>query len=493
MKSGKLKTKVVVTVAAAAVMFMGTALVSNTDAHANSRAKKAIKKMVDNAMENYDLMEFEDAKKLLSKAIVHAKKKRVSKAKWMAWVHVRLGIVYFAGLKDKESAKLEFINAVEIDKNVQIPAEYKTGAMVAILKSAKKEFGGKSSTGNTGTSGGGGSNEPSVDCGALTSMAHTIVDETPGGKSKGLMAHVSGKLRASKVVLHYRPKGDANFTQVKMSKSGECGFKGTIPGKVLKGDFLHYYIAAYNKKGKQIARKGSSGSPNVIEITAAVGGSGGGSGGGIDTENPLAKGGGSGGGSKSGGSVKKSLTGKSKSSLFISVAVGTGAGFVTGNTEQEQNEVGCCVAPALLHLFPEIGYFMSPTTSISLAFRLGFTIGANIQGHSTGAPAALLRFRKALSEDGNGLQLNAAIGGGIIRHTVKLKNAADPAMDTDTTATGPLFIGGGAAYTKPLSGSLKFVFEANAIAGVPVVEEFGGVTANFALHLDVNIGFMFGF
>jgi len=490
MKSGNLKTKLVVTLVAAAVAFTGTMLMAN-DAQANP--KKKIKKYVSEAMENYDLMEFEDAKKLLSKAIVHAKMNKVAKKKFMAEVHLKLAIVYFAGIKDKESAKLEFINAVELDKNIKIPAVYKTGSMASVLKKARKEFGGKSSGGGSTTSTG--PDEPSVDCDSLKSMAHTMVDTAPSGADRKMTAHVAGSLKASKVVLHYRSKGDANFTQKKMAKSGDCGYNAKIPAKSVKGDFVHYYIAAYNRKGKQIARKGSSGSPNVIEIVA--GSSGGGSssdGGGVDTENPLAKGGGGGGSvkKKSGGSVGKSLLRPSKSSLFLSVAVGTGAGFVTGNTEQEQNEVGCCVAPALFHVFPEIGYYMSPKTSISLAFRLGFTVGANIQGHSTGAPAALLRLRKSMSEDGNGIQLNAAIGGGIIRHTVKLANA-DPAMDTDTTATGPLFVGGGAAYSKGIGGSLKFVLEANAIIGVPIVSEFGGVKPNFAVHLDLNVGFLFGF
>jgi len=485
MKSGNHKSKFVIIIAAA-VVFAGLAVGAHPAA-ANSRAKKRIKTMVKNAMENYDLMEFEDAKKLLNKAIVEAKRSRVEKKKYMADVHLKLGIIYFAGLKDKESAKLEFINAVEIDGNIQIPAVYKTGAMEAVLKAAKKEFGGRSSTGggsNAGTSG----SDSSFDCGALTSMAHTLIDTAPAGASKTVMAHVSGKLHAAKVVLHYRPKGDANFTKVRMHKSGECTYKGKIPGKALRGDFLHYYIAAYNKRGKQIARKGSAGSPNVIEVSAATGGSGGEA---VDTENPLSRGNG-GGSSSSNTGVKKGIERPSKSSLFITVAVGTGAGYVSGNTEQEQNAVGCCVAPALLHLFPEIGYNMSPQASISLAFRLGFTIGANIQGHSTGAPAALLRYRRALSPSGNGLIVNAAIGGGIIRHTVKLKNApAD--MDTDTTATGPLFIGGGAAYAKQLGGSLKFIIEANVLAGLPIVSEFGGVKPSFALHADLNLGFQLGF
>src|SRR5690606_10804972 len=106
------------------------------------------------------------------------------------------------------------------------------------------------------------------------------------------------------------------------------------------------------------------------------------------------------------------------------LSAGSGGGYVTGQTEATLVDVQCCFAPALLHVQPEIGYFVTPRTSLSAAVRLGFPVGANVPGHATAAPAGLFRVRHAFADDGTGFQLSGAVGGGIMRNTVKISNAA---------------------------------------------------------------------
>ena len=62
----------------------------------------------------------------------------------------------------------------------------------------------------------------------------------------------------------------------------------------------------------------------------------------------------------------------------------------------------------------------------------------------------------------------------IRRNTVKLCDQAIPAqgMDTDTVALGPLLVSAGLAYTSALGGPMRFLFEVNSIAGIPVIDEF---------------------
>ncbi len=486
-------TKLTTAVVAAVALLLLAPSFLGSQAFANNRIRKKIEKKAREAMENYDLLEYEEAKKLLNEAIVLAKKNDMADDKSLARVHLNLGIVYFAGLQDVEAAKLQFIDAVQIDPKIEIDAAYKTKEMEALLVEAKQEFG--------STGGGGGASVPEVDYGSLMGIAHTLVDTAEEGSDKSIQASVSDDLKAAKVSLFYRPQGEPDFSETKMDKQGGCTYSAEIPAKAMRGEFLHYYVAAFNKKGKIVASKGSAGSPNVIEITAAVADTGGGAGGmGSDVENPLAE-----GDHKevkhvksSGGSISKGVSGPSRpkqSKLFLSIAAGTGGGYVSGSTEQEGNEVGCCVAPALLHLFPELGYYLSPQTSISAAFRMGFPIGANIRGHATAAPAGLLRLRHALDPSGDGLVLSGGIGAGLIRHTVALANSDE----VDTSASGPLLIGGGAGYSKSMGGPIKFIAELNAIAAIPVIAEIGTcpgsgcVEPNFAFHVDFNLGLLFAF
>jgi hypothetical protein len=470
-------------------------------AHADARSKADIEAKIKAAMENYDLLEYEEARKLLNQALTVAKKAKMESEPITARVHLSLGIVYFAGLGDAESAKLSFLNAVEIDPNVQIEKAYSTPEMSKLLEDARAE------------NPGGGTDEPKgptgpapleVDCAAVTGMQHTLVEEAAGGADLTLQAALGADVQPAKVAIMYRPRGASEFNEAPMTLGSTCVYSGSVPASALAGDLVHYYIAAYNAAGKVIASKGSAGSPNIIEVSAATGGSGGSFG--VDDEDPLAGGGhntqGNRGNSGTSGNTDTQIGtkvggGGAKRTLFLAVAGGSGAGYVTGNTEQGTTggnayEVKCCFAPSLLHIMPELGYYLSTTTTVSVAVRLGFPIGANIAGHSPVAPGGLLRLRHSLSGGGSGLMVVGGIGGGVLRNTIKLDNAPE-GMDTDVVALGPLLVNAGAGYHASLGGGLGLIAELDAVAGVPVVKELGGYPINFGVQFDFNLGLVMGF
>jgi len=464
-------------------------------AQADAKAKKDIETKMKEAMENYDLLEYEEARKILNQALTIAKKAKMESDPVTAKVHLRLGIVYFAGLQDAESAKLSFLNAMEIDKAIQLDKAYSTPEMQKLLDEARSE-----ASGGGGGDGGGGDVAPpdggggaaEVDCATVTGLQHTLVDSAKGGKDLALDAMVGADVEPAKVVIMYRGRGATDFSEAKMTASG-CVYKGAIPKAALSGDLVHYYVAAYNGQGKVIASKGSAGSPNIIEIA----GGGGGGNLALDEENPLGDGGGDGGGGGGGGGGGDIGDGvvvrpSGKKTVFIGLVGGSGGGYVTGETEQQANAVKCCFAPQLLHLAPEIGYYLSKTTSVSLVARLGFPIGANIAGHSPVAPAGFLKVRKALAANGTGLVVSGGVGGGVIRDTIKLDGAPDD-MNTDVVAIGPLFVTGGAGYSAGLGGGLALVAELNAVAGIPVVSKLGNSQLNFGVQLDFNLGLHIGF
>ena len=482
-----------------AVVFLLVGLAHARVAHADAKAKKDIEQKMKEAMENYDLLEYEEARKILNQALTIAKKAKMESDPVTAKVHLRLGIVYFAGLQDAESAKLSFLNAAEIDKGIALDKAYSTPEMQKLLEEAKAEAGGGG--GDEPAGGGdepaGGGDEPAIDCASVTGVQHTIVEEAKAGKPVAMSAAVGADVQPAKMAVMYRPKGSTDFTEAKMTLSGECLYQGAIPADALNGDVVHYYVAAYNASGKLIASKGSAGSPNIIEVT---GGGGGGGGGTIDDENPLGGGGGDepggGGGGGGGGGDDRGGGGggkPGKKTMFLSIQVGSGGGLVSGKTEQQGNSVKCCFAPQLVHVMPELGFYLSPTTAISLAGRIGFPIGANIMGHATAAPGGMVRVTHWFAPEGNGLHIAGGIGGGILRDTIKLEGVADETMDTDIVAMGPMLVDVGAGYSAPLGSSLAFVAQFNAIVGVPVVGELGSSKLNFGVHIDANLGIIIGF
>src|SRR5262245_53676637 len=85
------------------------------------------------AMETYDLMDYDAAKKLLNQAIAVAKKAKLDKDPLLAKAYLDLGIVSFA-VPDAEGARASFAAAVQIEPKIQIDAAYRSPDMVKLLE-----------------------------------------------------------------------------------------------------------------------------------------------------------------------------------------------------------------------------------------------------------------------------------------------------------------------------------------------------------------------
>jgi hypothetical protein len=450
---------------------------------AHASPKTDVQTKIKEAMENYDLMDYDAARKLLNQALAIAKKAKLDKDPATAKAYLSLGIVQFAN-SDPDAAKLSFISAIQIDPKIQIDAAYKSAEMSKLLEQTRAEATG-------------GSAEPDptpavagVDCAMVSGLQHTIVDTAPGAAPVQIEALVAPEVPATKVSVMYRPEGATEFTEVKLRKEGDCKYTGAIPSSAVKGSLMHYYVAAYTDAGKVSASKGSSGSPNIIEITAAVAG-----GGGSDNEDPINGGGGGGGiGVSSGGGVSSGITvdGPKKAHILIAVAGGGGTGYVTGETEGMNSVKNCCFGGIIGVIVPELGYIASPQLSVSLAARIGLPVGANVEGHATAAPGVLARVRYAISPSGDGLRVMGQLGGGFLRNTIKLDNSMD-GMDTDIVAQGPLLVGGGVGFTRKLGGSVAFMADLSALAGIAVVDSMGAAPKlNNGFGIDLSIGFQLG-
>jgi hypothetical protein len=427
-----------------------------------AKAKAEVEAKSKAAMASYDALDFDAAKQQLLDALALAKKHDLGADPVVAKVQLNLGVLYFTGLKDEEAAIAAFAEAAKLDPTITIDVAYRTDQMAALLAEVKKQ-GGAMTAGEGGCAG--------------AELQHEAVESAPTGAAIPIAALVGRGLGADEVALYYRAPGSSTYTRVRLEPSEGCAYAGAIPATAVKGGALHYYVAAY-KGGELAASRGSSGSPNVVTLGA-----------GGDDENPL------------GGEVTEEGDEPSdgRRRVFVSVALGSGAGYVTGQTEVSESDVACCFAPALLHLMPEIGYYFTRRTSASLAVRLGFAIGANIEGHATAAPAGLLRLRHALASSGEGIAVSGLVGAGIIRHVVVVENAPD-GMNKDTTASGPFLIGAGLAYLKSLSSSLDLVFELDGIAAVPGgIEELGTcpgagcVKPSFGFQFDLDVGLSLAF
>ena len=85
------------------------------------------------------------------------------------------------------------------------------------------------------------------------------------------------------------------------------------------------------------------------------------------------------------------------------------------------------------------------------------------------------------------------MGGGLTRQTITLTDPEDPAHNKDTHASGPVLLGGGLGWVKPLGGPARFFIDATALAGLPLVKELGTAKPQFGFGLDLNLGLAMAF
>jgi hypothetical protein len=430
------------------------------------------------AMASYDSMDYEAARRLLNQALAIAKKAKLDKDPIVARVYLDLGIAQLAG-SDQEAAKVAFLSATQIDPKITVDAAYRSPELVKMLEEARA----------AATDGGAEPASDGIDCKAVKGLQHTIVDSSKGGAAQPIEALVAGDLTPARVVVMYRPEGAIDFVEAKLTKQGGCKYAGTIPASAMHGSLVHYYIAAYDANNKVLAAKGSSGSPNIMELGAAAPRP--------DAEDPInggkkppAGGGPTGGG---GTGVSAGVVAGKAPKIVFAVSGGTGLGYVTGTTEGNNKVQTCCIGASLVVITPELAYNTSRKLSIGIAARLGLPLGANITGHSTLAPAVFLRVRRAFSASGDGLRVMGELGGGILRNTIKLDEIM-PGMDTDIVAQGPLLIGAGLGYTKHFGSSLAFLVNLDAIAGLAVVKKLGSaINLNTGVSADMSVGLAVGF
>src|SRR5688572_2837710 len=102
----------------------------------DARAVKRVEELNRAAMEDYDLLEFDSAKKQLGDALALVKRQRLEKHTVAARTHLNLGIVYGAGLGDQDTALLEMISALEIDGELKLDAAYRSPALQKTFEQA---------------------------------------------------------------------------------------------------------------------------------------------------------------------------------------------------------------------------------------------------------------------------------------------------------------------------------------------------------------------
>jgi hypothetical protein len=185
---------------------------------------------------------------------------------------------------------------------------------------------------------------------------------------------------------------------------------------------------------------------------------------------------------------------------FIGFGIGSGIGWASGTGEVSTVQVPSGFQPSsVIHLAPELGYFLRPDLLLSLQGRIQFISGATperdpggsacgsdqICSPSHGATAVFAKATMFFAPSGFRPYLSGALGVGTIRHVVSLPgrnncgtDPAHPVACVDTAAAGPVLLGPGGGFMYELGRHFALTLGASALVGVSA----------FTFHLDVGGG-----
>jgi hypothetical protein len=455
--------------------------------------EEAVQKVVElnkKALTSFSNLDVEDAANLLRQALDICAAQHMEQHPAAARTHVHMGVVYVAGLKKRDQGLDEFKKALRIDPNIKVTKSLANPEVQAAFQEAVTDFADAAA---------------SAPAPAPTPAPHPVAS-APVSTSSGTLVHapvvegIAGQpimvkvqapvsLAAARVVVAYRAEGAKEYTTHELDVQNGDWYQGQIPAEATSGSMVTYYIVASNDQGQTVAQDGSQSEPHVIAL-----GEGGIINGATSTTVPF-----------DGGERGEGEETSGGSSIWFSLAVGTGFGYHSGQPEANRtNDAGTKINKSgmgwarLLHISPEFGVFVTDSLLLSLQGRFQLVNGAtSVKGSevkenpgackggtchpSTFAAAGLIKATWFLGEPKTVTPfLSLAAGGGQIRHVVSLGSLTGCPKGgcKDTVVGGPILLGAGAGISVELSESLSLVAAVNALMGLPKV----------MANLDVNLG-----
>jgi len=516
-------------------------------ARAQDQAGQAvIDKLVDmnkQAIDDYDTLEFDTAKRKLLDALVTGKKAGLDSHPVMARTYVHLGAVYITGMKDRQKGLQSFIRALEIDPTIRIEKGMSSPELEEVFTTAAKRARPRASAvvaaapapppapeaapppppppppkpkrrapimedtsahaappppqrpraSNDDESG-----EPDLPI-HIDALDCPTPDEAPPDKSIKLRCAAAANLNVAKVYLLYRLPGSEDYGTVEMARTPKGWYEGKIPKKAVTGKSVQFYFEGRNVSDKPIVANGRSDSPNLIVIREEAAAEAaeqetGVSGQALDTEeNPLDERDESQGPRLYLGKVDTSKIGLDtrygNRRFWIGIGAGSGYGYAKGNGLEARPDLQRYFAPGLGwagigHLAPEIGYQITPDIAVSVEGRLQWIPQPAKYSKFTAHGAQSVLARLLLYTKQSRVRFYGAFnaGGGEGFRFVLYPDMSRPDFK-DTVRGGPFLLGVGGGLYVEISHSVSFITEVNALAGLPIFSAVGDL--NLALQFNI--------
>jgi len=243
-----------------------------------------VTKMNKKAVEEYENLNFEDARKILKEALDFCSQNGLDKHPVKARTHIHLGIVILSGFKQREVAIKQFRKALEIQPDIKLTKslanpevqEAFDEAVAGMGSPEKPDTAEKSDKGADKAADKTDKAADKTDKAAEGPINHDPVTEGTQGGSITITAHVDYNLGVTKMILAYRPDGASDFLGRVMKEVTQGNWTGDIPATATAGNRVAYYLEAQGKDEATLGTKGTADDPLIITLdgTANDGGVG---------------------------------------------------------------------------------------------------------------------------------------------------------------------------------------------------------------------------
>ena len=471
-------------------------------AHAQSdEAVDKVTKMNKKAVEEYENLNFDEAKKILKEALDFCGQNGLDKHPVKARTYIHLGTVIIGGFKQRDVAIKEFRKALEIEPDIKLTKSLANPEVQEAFDEAVAEMGQPEKPDNADkTDKSADKTDKSADKTDKTDksadqtaakpadggpISHDAIAEGTQGGTITVSAKVDVNLDVKKMILAYRPDGASEFLGRVMKEVTQGNWTADIPATATAGNRVAYYIEAQDADENTLGTKGTADDPMIIALKGSgapdKGKASGDDDGANDDDNS-----------------------DDGPHWFLGLGLGTGVGYTTGNGEvnADSKVSGGFASASLGHLAPELGYFVTPNVLISLQLRLQLVSGVNGRvlpatdttdcgGDQFCSPAksAFAAFAKVaylFGENSFHPYISGAVGGGQIRHIVKFpaltscgsSGSQGGQVCNDTVLAGPVFIGPGAGFIFNATDNFALTLGVNTQLGFP----------DFTFNFDFNAG-----
>ena len=497
------------------------------------------------ALDDFDTLDFDAAKRKLLDALAAGKKAGLDTHPVMGRTYIHLGAVYITGFHDRQRGLQSFGRALEIDPSIQLSKGIESPEVSSAFAEAQRNARGG------GASGGGGDESAPAPRkkhkGPIMEGDESAASEDrPPPKKKrrnsdeepDLPAHIGAldcptpdeaiidkplvtrcavapSLPVASVYLMYRAPGKEEYNEVLMTKTPKGWLQAKIPKKAVTGKSIQFYFEGRNAAGKPVVANGGTDSPNIVLVVEEeAAGEAAKAGTGEEDENPLEE--------NEGDQRPKLRLGRKdtaregldtrygKRKWWIGIGVGTGYGFAKGNGFEAVNKSTETLPPhsacsdnnpgfhclqfqpglafaGLGQLVPEFGYALTPNMALSLEGRLQYTgIPAKYSQFAAKGAIGVLAKLMFYTKQSQLRFFGTVIAGGGNYRFVGYPDAGSSngyADFKDTVVAGPILLGAGGGLYYEASHAVSLVVELHELVGLPAI----GAVTDLNLSLQFNI------